>query len=115
MGKPRDESEFTPTEAGTAPAKKGAGTASPEEWARAKGHFFPAKIRGHEDRFSAAYAAAATLHGWSSHAHHAGEPMQLSELDFVEALKAAMPATGNPKAHRPALSKFCPHDGGLGG
>ena len=56
------------------------------------------------------HEAAAVLHGWTKHAHHAGEPMQLSRQDYESALKAAgvTNAKGEYMPHPAALS---PHKG----
>lgn len=61
---------------------------------------------------SALHAAAAALHGWLDHRHHAGEPMRLTDDEYKAALKAATrPPRGKNKLepHRPALSEHCPH------
>lgn len=52
------------------------------------------------------HAGASALHGWAEHAHHEGEPMQLSAEDYAAALEAA--EQSNPKPHGPALSRHCP-------
>src|SRR6187399_247431 len=39
--------------------------------------------------FSAAHQAAATLHGWLQHAHHTSKSMELTQADYLAALKAA--------------------------
>ena len=97
-----------------APPKK-ADMRSPTDWAKALGEFHDAKgVPGQEDFFSARHAAAAALHGWNDHAHHEGRELEMTEADYRTALDAGHPKKGNPKAHRPALSKHCPHDGGLG-
>ena len=93
-------------------ASKKAATRSVLDWAKALGHYRHPGPHQEGSGYDAAHAAADALHGWSSHAHHAGEPMQLTEDDYRDALAAAMPKEGNPKAHRPALSKHCPHDAG---
>lgn len=83
---------------------------TPEQWARRKGLFVEARAPN-ESHFHWSHAAAEALHGWASHTHHAGGPMRLSEADYDAAL-AAVQAEGNPKAHKPALSPHCTHDGG---
>lgn len=83
-------------------------------WARATGNY-KEPGRFHEGNgFSAAHNAADALHGWNSHAHHAAAELELTEDDYRAALAAAMPDKGNPRAHRPALSPHCTHDGGCG-
>lgn len=46
------------------------------------------------------HRCADSLHGWSEHAHHQAEPMQLTESDYQAALKAA----GNYKTHPAAIA-----------
>lgn len=84
---------------------------TPEQWARRKDLFVQAKFAGQDSHFHWTHAAAAALHGWAAHAHHAGEPIRLSEADYDAAL-AAVQGEGNPKAHRAAMSPHCGHDGG---
>jgi hypothetical protein len=94
---------------------------TPEQWARRKGLFVEAKSPN-ESHFHWSHAAADTLHGWASHAHHAGEPMKLYEHDYDAAIKAVTDPdkgvadekkkTGRSKAHKPAMSPHCTHDGG---
>jgi hypothetical protein len=69
-----------------------------EHFARA----FPAspKGRAHADRWK--HAAAAALHGWAAHQHHAGGPMRLSVTDYAAALEAACQHPLTP--HQAALS-----------
>lgn len=72
--------------------------------------------------YSWQHAAAAQLHGWGLHEHHAGAPILLSQADYEAALKAAeapvtLPADGNRQAitvyvpHAPALSPHAPKEG----
>ncbi len=61
---------------------------------------------------SAEHKAAAALHGWNDHQHHAGEPMSLTDEDYLEAIEAAKrPPQGTNKLrpHQPACSEHCPH------
>jgi hypothetical protein len=82
-------------------------------WAKALGEYHDAGgVPWLESHFSARHAAAATLHGWRDHAHHENGELELSESDYRAALDAASPKEGNPKAHKPALSKHCPHSAG---
>jgi len=52
------------------------------------------------------HGAAAGLHAWELHEHHAGGPMLLSESDYLAALKAAEGPTYKP--HAAALSPHAP-------
>ena len=90
------------------PATKPKGKAAPakmtvDAWGKLK--FPPDKIgkltRPTFDRWK--HGAAAALHGWRQHAHHAGAPMELSEPDYDAALEAAQKAECIP--HKPALSE----------
>lgn len=66
-------------------------------------------FRPHGDAWK--HAAAAALHCWAEHAHHAGEEMQLSEADYDAACESACkvdPKTRDYKPHGPALSKHAP-------
>lgn len=83
-----------------------------DELAKALGEFRQPGPYEEGSGFSARHAAAAQLHGWALHAHHAGEPMRLSEADYRAALEAASPAKGNGVPHKAALSKHSPHSGG---
>lgn len=83
---------------------------APNEWAD---RAFPpgaGRIRkgAHPDRWQ--HAAAAALHGWDAHAHHAGEPLQLSAEDYYRALVAASApdGAGNYRPHAGALSRHAP-------
>lgn len=79
------------------------GTRPPNEWREA---LFPTSARGtpHPDGWK--HGAAAALHGWLLHEHHAGEPMRLSEADYRAALDAAsnLSAEGGYTPHDAALS-----------
>jgi hypothetical protein len=87
------------------------------------------------------HAAAAQLHGWGAHEHHAGEPIQLTRADYEKAIEAAVEpvtrlvgadgkTTGDPltpaavaqlngtkpvrssyEPHAPALSPHAPKEG----
>lgn len=52
-----------------------------------------------------AHAAADTMHGWAAHAHHTGEPMQLTADDYAAAVRLA---TRRNAFHPPALSPHHP-------
>lgn len=95
---------------GEAAPRAAAEQLTPEQWAHRKGLFVEAKPPN-ESHFAWQHTAAATLHGWNAHTHHAGEPIRLSEPDYDAAIKA-VDAPGNPKAHKPAMSRYCPHKGG---
>lgn len=102
------ESEAAQAAATKAPVHAAPETKTPEQW---KLVAFPAggkkKNRPHERRWQ--HDAAAALHGWTTHAHHAGAPMQLSGADYYEALVAASePKSGRYVPHPAALS---PHAG----
>lgn len=55
--------------------------------------------------------AAAALHGWDAHAHHAGEPIRMTAKAYRNALRAAAApdALGEYLPHEAALSPHCPH------
>jgi hypothetical protein len=84
---------------------------SPEDWARAA---YPMQRKGGTDSHPRMvshpnfwqHKAAAALHGWADHAHHAGAPIQLTAEQYFGALVAVTePAPdGNYLAHLPALS-----------
>lgn len=48
------------------------------------------------------HAVAAVGHGWAQHAHHTGQPMQLTAAEYNAALEAA----ANGKLHEPAVSPY---------
>jgi hypothetical protein len=52
------------------------------------------------------HGAAAGLHAWELHEHHAGGPLLVTESDYLAALKAAEGPTYEP--HKPALSPYAP-------
>lgn len=92
---------------------------TPDQWARRKGLFVETRQAGEvripaESHFHWSHAAAAALHGWASHEHHASEPMKLAEADYDAALKAVTEPgeSGQSRAHKPALSPHCTHDAG---
>ena len=76
---------------------------TPAEWAA---QCFPAGTRGMPHPKLWQHKAAAALHGWGDHEHHAGEPIKLTGEEYYGALVAASePATdGNYLAHLPACS-----------
>ena len=83
-----------------------------DDWRAAK--FPPSKSgRPHPDLYM--HAAAAALHGWAPHAHHANQPMKLSEADYDAALKAASSMTLDPGSaqrrphYRPHAAALSPH------
>ncbi len=107
-GKPTPKSEVPPPAPVAGTEKK-----SPRDWAIALGHGptggkrqlrdegtrqFLSSVRGSE-----AYEIAKVLHGWQFHEDHEGGPIQLTRADFEAALKAALPESGNPVPHKPAL------------
>jgi len=53
------------------------------------------------------HAAAAAMHGWAEHAHHAGAAFRCSSEDYAAALKAAEAPgkSGRYEPHKPALSE----------
>lgn len=64
---------------------------------------------------TARHQAAAALHGWRDHAHHAGSPMTLSREAYQAALAAADAPPHGQRAlapHVPALSPHVPHASG---
>jgi hypothetical protein len=56
------------------------------------------------------HEAASALHGWASHAHHAGEPIKLTRADYEAALSAAGKTNthGEYEPHPAALSPHAP-------
>jgi hypothetical protein len=90
-------------EAGLDPVKR-----TPDEW---RALCFPPKNkRGLQHDFAWQHGAAAALHMWGHHAHHAGAPIQLSGADYYEALVAASTPTktGDYRPHHGALSPLAP-------
>lgn len=72
-----------------------------------------AKSTGNIDRFgkpSSLHHAAAGLHGWDVHRHHANGELELTEHHYREALKAAeRPSSGSVyRPHKPAVSPYSP-------
>jgi hypothetical protein len=55
---------------------------------------------------SVEHEVAKVLHGWDDHEHETGKPIELSESDYLAALKATMPEKGNPQPHAGALSPY---------
>ncbi|GMV19459.1 MAG: hypothetical protein AMXMBFR56_76830 [Polyangiaceae bacterium] len=96
-----------------APEAPKADLRSPDEWARAKGHFIKFKgvadaELGTGDHYSWQHAVAVVMHGWKQHEAHEGGPLLLSERDYLAALDAAAPAKGLPQQHAAAASKHAP-------
>lgn len=93
--------------------------ATPEEHAKAEKQFAGRVVRfariGNQsptfDMYSWQHNAAAALHGWGDHAHHAGKPMQLTAKAYRNALRAAAnpDVKGNYVPEPAALSPHCPH------
>ena len=54
------------------------------------------------------HEAAAVLHGWALHAHHAGEPIKLTRADYEAALKAAG-VTNDKGEYVPHPAALSPH------
>lgn len=79
-------------------------TRAPSEWAD---EFYPTSERGrtHFERWK--HGAAEALHGWRSHAHHAGTPMQLTRADYRSAIAAIEQLVGSTYAPHPAA--LSPH------
>jgi hypothetical protein len=113
---------------------------TPDELAKATGNAEQVKadVRfggGRPDkelRYSWQHAAAAQLHGWAAHEHHAGAPIALTREDYEAALKAATETVtrlvnkdGSPgealDAHgcarlngaKPTVSRYEPHPAAL--
>jgi len=74
---------------------------------------------GGRPRTSIAYSwqheAAAQLHGWKDHAHHANESYRLTRIDYEAALKAAAEPVKDERTgvtdyqpHRAAMSQYAP-------
>lgn len=82
---------------------------SPDKWAE---ELFPKSERGriHPDLWK--HGAAQALHGWVLHAHHAGEPIQLTRSDYEKALSAACQLVGT--TYVPHAAALSPHFGGKG-
>lgn len=82
-----------------------------DELARKHSQYIPAKegCPWLQDRYTWQHAAAAARHGWEAHRYHAGEPMRLTDEDYLAALLAVSPETGPVAVHLGALSEHCPH------
>jgi hypothetical protein len=78
-------------------------TRAPEVWAR---EYFPASDRGRQHKACFKHGAAAALHGWALHEHHAGAAMQLTREAYLGAIRAASAADNNYAPHPAALSPF---------
>jgi hypothetical protein len=79
-----------------------AGTKSPRQW-------FQELAPTEEDKPSrlqrlTSHQAAAAVHGWQIHSHHAGAPIQLTRADYEQAIVGATSGLGRAGIHRPALS-----------
>lgn len=93
------------------PVAKKSPPPTPDHWARIA---FPVTKRGnlsalpHPNYWQ--HKAAAALHGWAAHEHHAGAPMQLTAEAYYEALVAASKPnkSGEYIPHFPALSPHAP-------
>ncbi len=92
---------------------------TPEEHAKAEKQFVGVATRyariGDQSPTIAQYTwqhnAAAALHGWDAHAHHAGEPIRMTAKAYRNALRAASSPDerGEYLPHDAALSPHCPH------
>lgn len=91
-----------------APATGGADVRSPEDWQRLT---FPTSELGRTAPDSWKHAAAANLHGWTAHAYHQGEPLQLSRADYDAALTAAV--TLVPVEGAEGVMTYAPHPAAL--
>jgi|SRR5690606_33851215 len=91
---------------------------SPAEWAALTGnvldqhtHVLVGGKAGKAKTLSWQHAAAAQLHGWALHEHHAGKPIALTRAEYEGALKAATspcPKKRRYLPHHAALSPFAP-------
>ncbi len=52
------------------------------------------------------FKGASALHGWAEHKHHTGKSIELTEADYLAALKGATSGTGKAGIHQPALSPY---------
>lgn len=94
-------------------------TGTPEEHAKTEKQFIGrvdryARVNNEPasfDLFTWQHNAAAALHGWADHAHHAAAPIQITAKAYRNALRAAAEpdAVGNYLPHPAALSPHCPH------
>lgn len=80
--------------------------------ARKHKQYIPAKegCKWLQDRYSWQHAAAAARHGWNDHRYHAGEPMRLTEQDYLSAIAAVSQELGSFTVHPGAVSEHCPHN-----
>lgn len=94
---------------------------TPAEWARVFNQVRPhqleqtsTKLNGKPfdqvGEFLWPHEAAAMLHGWALHEHHAGTPMKLSRADYEAALKAAS-QTDSRGEYQPHVAALSPHKG----
>jgi hypothetical protein len=84
----------------------GAGETRPvDKW---RDELFPRQTRGRPHPDAWKHAAAATLHDWPLHQHHAATPMELTRADYEAALAASesTDASGAYVPHPAALSEF---------
>jgi len=116
---PADPADPADSEGRALPAvgleKKKAILLTPGGWAEKCGHMVMARSLAGKSHpaCSAAHAAADALHGWSAHLYHSGEPMVMSEADYVAAIEAAsapvgrhyVPAPGARSKHAPPLAE----------
>ena len=67
----------------------------------------PAEWRILKNTRASHFACARQLHGWRLHEHHQGEPIQITEAAYDEAIAAGqkMPCTPSPNAVSPHLGK----------
>lgn len=105
----KNESEAAVAVATKAPERAAPATKTPEQW---KAVAFPAsgkKARPHVSLWQ--HNAAAALHGWAKHQHHAGAPMQLTGEDYFAALVAASEPTGKAGDYVPHPAALSPYAG----
>lgn len=79
---------------------------TPAEWAAKLGHIHQRdpRLPQSETRPTWQHAVADQLHGWTLHEHHfQGQPLLLSQADYMAALEAGGEYPVTP-AHGPALS-----------
>lgn len=106
---PRDAAAMAKLSKGAQPIE----LLTPEQWAHRKGLYVEHKMLGQESHFGWVHAAAKQLHGWKDHEHHAGEPIKLTEDAYDAALRTIThpDEDGQSRAHKPAMSPHCPHNG----
>ena len=93
------------------PAPQSAERRSPGQWAAI---LFPASERGrlHADAWK--HGAAEGLHGWMTHEHHAGAPIELTREDYESALRAAETlVTVTDEATKATTQTYVPHPAAL--